>query len=416
MSGPASIIIETCHIFGVLVKSPLAGLELFWAISLASSMIERSPCSHIQRPKNDAASPKQLMQKGGADDGSTWTYPSPQMFYNSLARKGKLADSDESVVESVVALHNNMNEKTWAKVLEWEAVSNPAGEEEGSGPKLLRFMGRPSDLAPKARFKSWILGHPLPFDRHDWTVLRPDGTEVRYIIDYYHDETAARTDADSAMPDMHDREAVQSILVDVRPAMDGPGEVYDRAIAMPYARRVAKTTQFEPLPMMPTSALRDQVGESHRTWEAIQEKAREGKEACQDGPKTIVVGKEEDEEAEVKISAEEAQSLADTVNSMLGSCREAQAAIQACSGDAECARASLALTMCMGQIACPLQHKAVDKSLHADHDPNDEKAVEEYNMRLDKALENISACVAGVGERTAIARMVHPGAFEEEGS
>jgi cytochrome c heme-lyase len=41
--------------------------------------------------------------KGGTD-GETWTYPSPQMFWNSLARKGKLGDTKEEDMETVVCL------------------------------------------------------------------------------------------------------------------------------------------------------------------------------------------------------------------------------------------------------------------------------------------------------------------------
>jgi hypothetical protein len=88
---------------------------------------------------------KSSIPKGGTDAG-TWTYPSPQMFYNSLARKNKLGDTEESDIESVVAIHNNMNEKTWAKVMEWEEVLCPEGMKHG-GSKLLKFLGRPSDLS-----------------------------------------------------------------------------------------------------------------------------------------------------------------------------------------------------------------------------------------------------------------------------
>lgn len=48
---------------------------------------------------------------------------------------------------------------------------------DGSEPRLLRFLGRPNDTAPKALAKM-MLGHPLPFDRHDWVVDR-GGDEVR---------------------------------------------------------------------------------------------------------------------------------------------------------------------------------------------------------------------------------------------
>ena len=69
--------------------------------------------------------PLLFLQGGAAASGSTWTYPSPQMFYNALARKGKLTDDTaEEDIASVVALHNNMNEKTWAKVLQWEAADS----------------------------------------------------------------------------------------------------------------------------------------------------------------------------------------------------------------------------------------------------------------------------------------------------
>ncbi len=98
--------------------------------------------------QNEALSTERVQSsipKGGSD-GATWTYPSPQMFYNSLARKNKLGDTEESDIESVVAIHNNMNEKTWAKVMEWEDVLCPEGKKDG-GSKLLKFMGRPSDLS-----------------------------------------------------------------------------------------------------------------------------------------------------------------------------------------------------------------------------------------------------------------------------
>lgn len=56
--------------------------------------------------------------KGGAD--STWLYPSPQMFWNSLVRKGKAEGVHETDVDMVVAIHNEMNERTWRQLLSWE--------------------------------------------------------------------------------------------------------------------------------------------------------------------------------------------------------------------------------------------------------------------------------------------------------
>lgn len=57
---------------------------------------------------------------------------------------------------------------------------------------MLRFLGRPNDTAPKALAKM-MLGHPLPFDRHDW-VVDLGGDEVRGGL------PKMRTGGDSAEP------------------------------------------------------------------------------------------------------------------------------------------------------------------------------------------------------------------------
>ena len=53
-----------------------------------------------------------------------------------------------------------------------------------------------------------------PFDRHDWTVDRC-GKKVRYIIDYYDSGTV-------------EKDTYKFALLDVRPALDSPGAVWDR--------------------------------------------------------------------------------------------------------------------------------------------------------------------------------------------
>lgn len=89
-------------------------------------------------------------------------------------------------------------------------------------PRLRRFLGRPHDLSPKARIKSW-LGFGFPFDRHDWVVDRGDGSQNRYIIDFYFD---AKTNDSAAA-------GVDAIHVDVRPALDSVGAVVDRLRLLP---------------------------------------------------------------------------------------------------------------------------------------------------------------------------------------
>ncbi|KDD72890.1 cytochrome c/c1 heme lyase [Helicosporidium sp. ATCC 50920] len=144
--------------------------------------------------------------KGGTD--GTWLYPSPQMFFNALRRKDKGEDVVEDDMASVIFAHNSMNELTWQHVLRWESLHRDACCE----PRLSRFRGRPDDLSPLARLKSWT-GGPLPFDRHDWYVDRC-GEEVRYVIDFYFDDDKAGTP--------------EAFGLTVRPALDSPGAALDR--------------------------------------------------------------------------------------------------------------------------------------------------------------------------------------------
>ena len=139
------------------------------------------------------------------------------MFYNALKRKGKGDDVMEEDVATVVAIHNNMNERSWWQVVAWE---NFCGHSDS---KLLKFLGRPHDLSPLARIKSW-LGSPLPFDRHDWTIQRTNGDQVRYVIDYYHDEEVQG----DKTPALEDPSSIKSITVDARPAVDSLGATWNR--------------------------------------------------------------------------------------------------------------------------------------------------------------------------------------------
>lgn len=52
------------------------------------------------------------------DPSSKWEYPSPQQFYNALVRKGW--ETPEEHVETMVDIHNFLNEEAWQEVLKWE--------------------------------------------------------------------------------------------------------------------------------------------------------------------------------------------------------------------------------------------------------------------------------------------------------
>lgn len=195
------------------------------------------------------------------DSDENWEYPSPQQMYNAMLRKG-YTDTPADAVESMVAIHNFLNEGAWREIEEWERIFGKglvhgwelcskgeqgiamdrarhdlaalrrqelglADPDEDDKPKLLRFMGRPGDPTPKARILSTLgyvmperFGSEPPFDRHDWYVARkmPDGSvkQVRYVIDYYGGGVQATGEP--------------VFYLDIRPALDTPTAAVERAM------------------------------------------------------------------------------------------------------------------------------------------------------------------------------------------
>lgn len=94
-------------------------------------------------------------------------------MYNAMRKKG-YDDTPEDAVESMVAVHNFLNEGAWGEIVVWErsisrrcAVRNnnapdgTATEEDGEFPRLVRFQGRSKHLTPRARLFQ-ILGRVYP--------------------------------------------------------------------------------------------------------------------------------------------------------------------------------------------------------------------------------------------------------------
>ncbi|VDL60689.1 unnamed protein product, partial [Hymenolepis diminuta] len=95
-----------------------------------------------------------------------WVYPSPQMFWNAMLRKGWRWKDDQISAEdmnNIVNIHNANNEAAWMEVLKWEAMHYKTCQT----PRLRSFSGNATNYSPRARFRHW-LGYELPFDRHDW--------------------------------------------------------------------------------------------------------------------------------------------------------------------------------------------------------------------------------------------------------
>ncbi|KAH9499923.1 hypothetical protein Btru_076933 [Bulinus truncatus] len=146
-----------------------------------------------------------------AGSNENWVYPSPQMFWNAMLRKGwRWKDDDVSAgdMNNIINIHNANNELAWREILKWEALH----ADECTEPKLKRFAGFATKFSPRARIRSW-LGYELPFDRHDWIVDR-NGKEVRYVIDYYDGGNVSKN--------------YEFALLDVRPALDSFEAVKDR--------------------------------------------------------------------------------------------------------------------------------------------------------------------------------------------
>lgn len=289
------------------------------------------------------------------------------------------------MMETVVALHNDMNEKSWKKVLQWEAVVADKDEDAISKEtKLLKFQGRPSDLSPKAWLKHYLLGHPLPFDRHDWVVLRSDGSTARYVLDYYYNEP----DFEDSNKNTSGPSSSQTLLVDVRPALDGISPLWHRFAFMPWARHVSQSTSFVPLPMFPTSGLQSQVSESIQVWQSIQASVAQSK-LGQAAANTIT-----------SISEKEARKLVDDFSTATQKCQKQRNALNKCSSEEECTRVTMDLTIGMGQILCPLQHQTLLQVLQQD----DENTIE-------VALERVSECVTLKSQQHAVAKQQHPKLF-----
>nr|CAG4652133.1 EOG090X0CJG [Triops cancriformis] len=168
--------------------------------------------------------------KSGTDN-EHWVYPSPQMFWNAMLRKGwrwKESDIGPDEMKSIIRIHNANNEQAWQEVLKWEALH----ARECGHPKLKSFGGKAKDFSPRARIRHWM-GYELPFDRHDWIIDRC-GKEVRYVIDYY--------DGGDVDP------SFKFALLDVRPAMDSWENMWDRMKVTWWRWRYANESGMESKP------------------------------------------------------------------------------------------------------------------------------------------------------------------------
>jgi len=263
----------------------------------------------------------------GANAEGNWVYPSEQMFFNALHRKGKGEGVQEETMPAVIAIHNNMNENTWLEVLKWEALR----KDECEAPKLLRFMGRPDELTLKARLKYSLGLKPKPFDRHDWTVDRC-GRHVRYLIDYY--DVAQHRGDDRVPSSLHEADAVPSIQVDVRPAI-WTDAVPSTGAAVDQLRMLWRQLRRDPDADGPPSPPPD-AGTARARAEADSLARASPARTPPPAPRN---------------------SMAETVRER---CAEQMATLSACNDERECAAAHIGLTACIAQQVCRDEFRAFE--------------------------------------------------------
>jgi len=240
-------------------QSPLPDQRIPLSTHRVISTIPRMDESSYNNSNSDSDKPPHHQPS----DTSTnrWVYPSEQQFYNAMRRKGYTVD-DESTIPFVVRIHNAVNERGWRDIRKWEEMRGNAN------PRLVKFLGRPKDLSPRAWIYSRLFMKKEPFDRHDWYV--DDGTTIhgtdtntdtdnpaklrRYVIDFYAGEekdgglvgggllqretnpnendnntiTPSTTNTTTSPTPSLVSNRPPSMYLDVRPALDDFDSAYDR--------------------------------------------------------------------------------------------------------------------------------------------------------------------------------------------
>lgn len=126
------------------------------------------------------------------DTRANWIYPSQKQFYEAMKRKNWSPEATD--MQTVVPIHNHVNELAWRNILNWERAYLDECEAKCGGISLTSFKGDLKKLTPRAWFKLAVLGQEKPFDRHDWLVDRC-GIEVPYVIDFYGTNAGVYVDA-----------------------------------------------------------------------------------------------------------------------------------------------------------------------------------------------------------------------------
>jgi cytochrome c heme-lyase len=224
LQRPLSADREVSGIPRALASQPTSNTE--WssltARSTLNSSVPPATASHTSPPNSET-------ETGHDPATGNWIYPSERQFYDALIRKNNIPASATSArelatsVASIIPIHNAVNERAWAEILEWEknAPTSDPGSQSCGGPRLYSFRGLGTEerfLSPRARFNGWM-GYQRPFDRHDWVVQRCGGERVEYVIDFYQGKSIYP--ASSTASGLTDTSTGKlSFYLDVRPKLN----------------------------------------------------------------------------------------------------------------------------------------------------------------------------------------------------
>lgn len=144
---------------------------------------------------------------------------------------------------------------------------------------------------------------------------------MRYVIDYYSDESAVLKD--QTPQHLRDLTSMKSIQLDVRPALDSLDALLDRSVRMPLAHYVIKRSAgYAPLPFFASSetvrAEREKLNRLNRNWDEVTSK-----------------------------------------------CAHAKNAVAACTSEDDCGAKSVVLQTCIGGVVCPSVARDFDSCVGA---------------------------------------------------
>lgn len=80
-------------------------------IPRAQQILEHAEAASTHAPANHE-------QDTGADKSGNWVYPSEQMFFEAMKRKN--FDPKTEDMQSIVPIHNAVNERAWVEIKKWE--------------------------------------------------------------------------------------------------------------------------------------------------------------------------------------------------------------------------------------------------------------------------------------------------------